>query len=97
MNTSQRLLWNIYAGVVATVATVVAQKAVTAAWELATGDQPPEPNDPDVPLRRALSWAVASGVGIGLTQLLLNRFAAKRWAQAMGAKAPAFSKTRVTI
>lgn len=97
MNTSQRLLWNIYAGVVATVATVVAQKAVTTAWELATGAQPPEPNDPDVPLRRALTWAVASGVGIGLTQLLLNRFAAKRWSQAMGAKAPAFGKTRVTI
>ncbi|HML51415.1 MAG TPA: DUF4235 domain-containing protein [Propionicimonas sp.] len=97
MNTSQRLLWNIYAGAVATVATVVAQKAVTAAWELATGDQPPEPNDPDVPLRRALTWAIASGVGIGLTQLLLNRFAAKRWFQAMGAKAPAFGKTRVTI
>lgn len=97
MNTSQRLLWNIYAGAVATVATVVAQKAVTAVWELATGDQPPEPNDPEVPLRRALSWAVASGVGIGLTQLLLNRFAAKQWSHAMGAKAPAFNKTKLTI
>jgi len=34
--------------------TVLAAKAVNAAWELATGDAPPEPNDPDVPLRRAL-------------------------------------------
>lgn len=77
MKTSQRLLWNIYLGVIGTVATLVAQKALTTAWELATGEQPPEPNDPDVPLRRAATWAIASGVGIGLTQLVLNRLAAR--------------------
>lgn len=78
MKTSQRLLWNIYLGVIGTVATLVAQKALTTAWELATGEQPPEPNDPEVPLRRAATWAIASGVGVGLIQLLLNRFAARK-------------------
>ncbi|MEE9965359.1 MAG: DUF4235 domain-containing protein [Propionicimonas sp.] len=78
MNASQRLAWNIYLGIIGSIATVAAQKAVTTAWEVATGEQPPEPNDPAVPLRRALTWAVTSGVAIGLTQLLLNRLAI-RW------------------
>ena len=55
MNTSQKLLWNLYAGAVGALTTVVAAKAVNAAWQLATGNEPPEPNDPNVPLRRALT------------------------------------------
>jgi hypothetical protein len=97
VNTSQKLLWNIYAGLVGAATTVLAAKAVNAVWELATGDAPPEPNDPDVPLRRALTWAVASGVGIGLSQLLVNRFAAGQWTRVMGTPAPRFNKTTLRI
>lgn len=97
MNTSQKLLWNLYAGAVGALATVLAVKAVNKGWELATGDVPPEPNDPEVPLRRALAWAVASGIGIGLSQLLVNRFAAGQWARVMGTPAPSFTKTTLRI
>lgn len=97
MNTSQKLLWNLYAGAVGALTTVVAAKAVNAAWQLATGNEPPEPNDPNVPLRRALTWAIASGVGIGLSQLLVNRFAANQWTKVMGTPAPRFNKTTLTI
>ena len=86
MNASQRLFWNIYLGIIGSIAAVAAQKAVTTVWEVTTGERPPEPNDPAVPLRRAVTWAVTSGVAIGLTQLLLNRLAIKwlpaRWASA---------------
>lgn len=97
MNTSQKLLWSFYTAGVGALTTMLAAKAVNKAWELATGDTPPEPNDPEVPLRRALTWAVASGVGIGLAQLLMNRFAASQWTKAMGTPAPRFGKTTVRL
>lgn len=93
MKTSQKLVWNVYAGAVGALTTVVAAKAVNAVWELSTGEAPPEPNDPDIPLRRAIVWAIASGLGIGLAQLLVNRFAAQQWTRVMGTPAPRFNKT----
>lgn len=43
MNASQKLLWNLYAGAIGALTAVVAQKAVSGAWRLATGDEPPSP------------------------------------------------------
>lgn len=97
METSKKLLWNLYAGGIGAITAVVAAKVVNAAWQAATGDAPPDPNDPDVPLRRALTWAVASGIGIGLAQLLVNRVAADQWTKAMGTPAPSFRKTTLTL
>lgn len=97
MQISEKLVWGLITAATSTIATAAAVKAVTAAWELATGDAPPEPNDPQVPLRRALTWALASGIGIGLTQLLANRFAAAQWAAATGTPAPRVGKTTLRI
>lgn|GEM_PF-278684 len=88
MTVSQRLLWNIYAGAVGALTAVVAQKAVRGAWKVATGDEPPDPNDPATPLSEAVIWALAGGIGIGIAQLLTNRFAAAHWERAMGSPAP---------
>jgi hypothetical protein len=79
VNTTQRMIWNVYAGVIGAVTAMVATKLVGKAWEATTGEAPPTPNDPEVPLRRAVIWMLASGVGIGLAQLLMNRFAARQW------------------
>ena len=92
MNMSQRLVWNLYAGAVGALSAMVAQKAVRGAWKMATGDEPPDPNDPATPLSEALIWALAGGIGIGVMQLLTNRFAAARWEKAMGTPAPTRSK-----
>lgn len=97
MNISQKLLWNLYAGAAGAVTTLIAAKAVNAVWALTTGDEPPQPNDPEVPLRRAITWAIASGVGIGLSQLLVNRFAADQWQKVMGTPAPGFKSTHLKI
>lgn len=94
MTISQRLLWNIYAGAVGALTAVVAQKAVRGAWKVATGDEPPDPNDPATPLNEALIWALAGGIGIGMAQLLTNRFAANRWEAAMGSPAPTGSRVK---
>lgn len=97
MNPSQKVIWNLYAAGVGALTALLAAKAVNTVWELATGETPPEPNDPQVPLRRALTWAVASGVGVGLAQLLTNRFAARQWTKVMGTPTPGFGRTTVRL
>jgi hypothetical protein len=97
MQPSQRMLWNIYAGVVGALTAIVAQKAVRGAWKLATGDEPPDPNDPATPLSEALTWALAGGIGIGVTQMLVNRFAANHWERLMGIPAPRHGKVSFKI
>ncbi|AQP46990.1 hypothetical protein BW730_05120 [Tessaracoccus aquimaris] len=79
MAASEKLMWKIYAGAIGAVTTIVAQKLVTKLWEVSTGDAPPDPNDPETPLKQALIWAAASGLGVGMTQLMMNRLVQNRW------------------
>ena len=88
MGPSQKLIWKLYAGVLGAVTTFAAQKLVTMAWKTVTGDEPPSPTDPRTPLRQALSWALASAIGVGVTQIVTQRFAARRWSDEMGTEAP---------
>lgn len=89
MGMTEKVLWKVYAGVLGAASTLIAQKVVTKVWEMSTGDEPPDPNDPDTPLTKALIWATASGLGVGISQLIMNRFMQKRWLSSMGNKAPA--------
>jgi len=97
VDTSQKLLWNVYAGAVGALTAVVAQKAVRGMWKIATGQEPPDPNDPATPLNEAVAWALAGGIGIGVAQMLMNRFAATRWQAVMGRPAPHTSKVAFRI
>jgi len=49
-------------------------------WVKVTGAEPPDPEDPEVPARQAITWFVASGVGVGLAQLIVSRQVHKRLA-----------------
>ncbi|MEL4504386.1 DUF4235 domain-containing protein [Luteococcus sp. H138] len=82
--TSQNIGFKIYAGVLGAVTTIVAQKLVSTAWKIATGDTPPDPNDPDVPPTQAAIWALASGLGLGVSQLAMNRFVGRRFEEVTG-------------
>ncbi|MFC7621936.1 DUF4235 domain-containing protein [Microlunatus sp. GCM10028923] len=93
----QKLLWKVYIGVVGAVTTIAAQKIVTTAWKVATGDAPPSPTDPDTPVKVAVSWAIASGVGVGVTQLLVTRLAARRWSNQTGAAPSAIPGIKLKI
>lgn len=88
MGMTEKVLWKVYAGVLGAASTLIAQKVVTKVWEMSTGDEPPDPNDPDTPLTKALIWATASGLGVGISQLVMNRFMQKRWLSNMGSKSP---------
>lgn len=79
MELSEKMMYKVYAAVLGTVITVATQKALRAAWKVATGQEPPEAGDPDVPAAEAFIWALSSGVGLGVAQLATTRYAARHW------------------
>lgn len=60
-------------------AAFVARKLITLAWTRVTGKEPPsDPQDPQVGIGEALSWAVIMGVAIETARLLAGRAATRR-------------------
>lgn len=96
MKTSEKLVWQVYSGLLGALTTLIAQQAMTRAWKLATGEEPPNPNDPDVPFSEAITWAVATGIGVGVTQLSMNRYMSRRWQTNMGRNVPKTLRNRLT-
>ncbi|MFV0452489.1 MAG: DUF4235 domain-containing protein [Propioniciclava sp.] len=88
MEISQKLVWNLYSTTIATLSGIVASKAVDAAWGFVTGAEPPEPNDPDTPTSVAVIRVAAVALGVGLSQVLVNRMAARHWQQRTGLTTP---------
>ncbi len=63
----------------AMAAAFVARKLITFAWTKAVGKEPPtHPEDPQVALGEALTWAVLTGVSVEAARLLATRAAARR-------------------
>lgn len=96
MHTSEKLIWRLYSGVLGAATTMIAQRALVKLWEVATGEEPPNPNDPDVPYGEAVTWAIATGVGVGVAQLSMNRYMSRRWWKDMGKTAPTKLGNRLT-
>ena len=69
----------------ALMAAAVAKKAIDKSWTLATGKKPPEnPADPDVDVWEAVSWAVVSGMAVGLARMLAQRRATSYYVRSTG-------------
>lgn len=96
-STSQNISFRIYAGVLGAVTTIATQRLLKAAWKAATGDTPPDPNDPDVPATYAAMWAIASGLGLGASQVVLNRFLASRYEEQTGERLNTSNKSLIKI
>lgn len=59
---------------------LLTRKLLTTAWTRATGEEPPKnPADPTVGWQQALTWAAATGVGVGVGRVLGRRLAADVW------------------
>ena len=79
------LAWKIIGTGSALLAAAAAQKGLSAAWKLATGDDPPTiPEDPETSWREAIAWAVVSGAVIGLARLVATRRAAHYYLRSTG-------------
>jgi len=78
-------VWTVFSMTSGLAAVFVAKKGLDKAWSLATGKTPPEnPADPDVEVWEAVSWAIASGVAVGLARMLAQRRAASYYARSTG-------------
>jgi hypothetical protein len=75
---NDKILEKAYPAIVGALTTLVAQFLVRKMWKVATGDTPPDPHDPDVPTREAVTWFVASSIGVGVAQILMGRFANRK-------------------
>lgn len=61
----------------AVAAGVVTRKLLTSVWTSVTGREPPKnPADPAVDWQEALTWAAATGVGVGVGRVVARRVAA---------------------
>ncbi len=78
-------MWSVMGLAATVVATMVARKALTATWKVATGKEPPvNAAHPDVSIPEAVSWAVASGVAVGMARMLASRRAANYYRKSTG-------------
>lgn len=78
-NQTSGLEYKIVAGALGALATFVVQKLIKSGWKQITGQEPPDPNDPDASAMAAVTWVAASAVGVSVVQMLVQRFAAKRY------------------
>ncbi|OYO21991.1 hypothetical protein CGZ93_08670 [Enemella dayhoffiae] len=93
----QSSLWKVYSLIIGTVSTIAAKQLVAKSWELITGDEPPEPGDPDTPLRDAVIWSIASAVGVSVVQLMTDRSTLRRMRKALDDDALPSKKIKVKI
>jgi Protein of unknown function (DUF4235) len=96
MRLADKLLWRLYATAIGVVTTMVSRMLVKVAWKSVTGREPPSPGDPEAPLREAVGWAMASAIGVGATQIVIQRLAAKRWSKEMGTETPT-GRTKIIV
>jgi len=74
------IIEKVYTTVMSAGLTFLLGLAIKKAWVKLTGTEPPDPEDPDVPTHQAISWFIASGIGVGLAQLIVSRQVHKRLA-----------------
>ncbi len=76
----KELRWKAVSYGAGALAGLVTQRLIDAAWKgLGHDSRPPVPADRRSSWTEALSWAVATGVGMGVSRLLAIRTAAVVW------------------
>lgn len=73
MAIAEKLVFKAYTALASTVATVGMHQLLNKSWKFVTGEEPPEPTDPEADGRTALLWALASAAGLALAQVTAAR------------------------
>ena len=88
------LAWRVIGTGSAVLAAAAAQKGLSAAWKLATGDDPPTiPEDPETTWTEAIAWAMLSGAVLGVARLVATRRAAHYYMRSTGEMPKALQRT----
>ena len=86
-------VWTVFSLGSALAGAAVARKALDKGWTIATGRKPPEnPADPDVDVREAVMWAVATGALVSLAKMTAQRRAAGYYTKSTGHLPPDLRK-----
>lgn len=82
------IAWKALSGttvVLATLATLAAEKGLQVGWSVVTGKKPPAvPENPDTSWGKPLAWAMVSGAVVGATRLAATRAAAAYYERSAG-------------
>lgn len=71
------------------VAARITRKVVDAAWRKTKGGDPPRnPAAPGTEWKEAVTWAVASGIALGIARMLSTKVAASAWQKTTGSLPP---------
>ncbi len=85
--------WSVFSLASTLTAAAMARKTLNTSWKAATGNAPPaNPADPDVAMREAVAWAVASGAVIQMARMLASRRAANYYTKSTGHLPPGLEK-----
>jgi hypothetical protein len=82
--------WRLVLAVFTLVVSLVARKAVTSAWKLASGGKPPE--GPEAGYVEVVSWAVASGAAAAVAKRFAEQRAAQYWLKSTGTLPPGYKQ-----
>lgn len=80
-STVSNVEYRLVAGAMGAIATFAVQKLIRSGWKQITGQEPPDPTDPDASTMSAVAWVAASAVGVAVAQVIVRRFAANRYAK----------------
>lgn len=84
--------WKLVLAVFTMVVTLVANKALTAAWKVGAGGKPPKGNEAGY--AEVVTWAVASGGAAAAAKLFAERRAAQYYLKSTGHLPPGYEKTK---
>ena len=86
-------IWSVMSLAAGLGAVALAKKALDTTWTVTTGRKPPaNPADPDVDVWEAVTWAMVSGVAVGLARMFAQRRAASYYTRSTGHLPPDLQK-----
>lgn len=90
--TMEKSMWKLVTMGTAVLAGVMVRRLLVMSWRRTKhADPPSDPFQPGSSMAEAMSWAAATGVGVGIARVMAARGTARGWEKAMGAPPPGVS------
>ncbi|MFZ2624648.1 MAG: DUF4235 domain-containing protein [Propionibacterium sp.] len=78
MAANKKLQVKILSAAASAAVAILGQRLLKGSWRRVTGEEPPDPADPQVPVVKAISWLILSTLLLSVVQLLIQRKTARR-------------------